>query len=95
MVIEVDDMCSEDLQKYFEKAFQFIEEGRKNGKVLVHCAAGISRSSTVVVAYMMKKKGINWKKALEEVQSKHSMAYPNMGFRTQLQKYQAELGIKD
>ena len=75
---------------------RFIEEGRKGkNKVLVHCAAGVSRSSTVVVSYIMKNKNIGWKKALEEVQSKHPMAFPNMGFREQLQKYQALLNIKE
>ena len=67
---------------------RFIEEGRKgNNKVLLHCAAGVSRSSTVVVSYQ--------KRALEEVQLNHPMAFPNMGFREQLQKYQALLNIKE
>ena len=44
---------------FFDIAFQFIDEGRKEGCVLVHCNAGISRASTFVIGYLMKTEGKN------------------------------------
>ena len=47
-----------ELNKYFGHTFVAIENGLKNGNVLVHCVAGISRSSSIIIAYLMKKN--NW-----------------------------------
>ena len=50
----------------FEKAADVIADARSQGKrVLVHCAAGVSRSSTAVMAYMMLHEGMGWADALE------------------------------
>ena len=37
------DIKSENISQYFNKCSKFIKEGLKNGSVLVHCGAGISR----------------------------------------------------
>jgi protein-tyrosine phosphatase len=73
---------------------RFIEEARKKGKVLVHCAAGISRSSALVAAYIMKLKHIPYDSAMEIVRNKHLIAFPNSGYSRQLVEYQEELKIK-
>ena len=49
-------------------------------KVLVHCAAGISRSGTVVVAYMMAKYNIRYEDAVRMVRAKRGCVCPNQGF---------------
>ena len=38
----------------------FIENGLKQGNVLVHCAAGVSRSASAIIAYLMKYKKISF-----------------------------------
>lgn len=43
------------MENNIEDCIEFIDEGLKHGNVLIHCIAGISRSATVVVAYLMKK----------------------------------------
>ncbi|KAH9529722.1 Dual specificity protein phosphatase 3 [Dermatophagoides farinae] len=61
MGIEALDMSAFPLYQHFYSATDFIESALKqsNGKILVHCGEGISRSSTLVIAYLMIKKGMN------------------------------------
>jgi len=43
------------INSYLEKALSFIDEGTKDGKVLVHCKAGVNRSATLVLAYLVTR----------------------------------------
>ncbi|KAK6813421.1 hypothetical protein RU639_011243 [Aspergillus parasiticus] len=54
------------------------------GAVLVHCDMGISRSPTVIIAYLMRKYGIDREDALTFVQSKQKVK-PSANFTRQLQ----------
>jgi protein-tyrosine phosphatase len=55
LLINVDDNWNADIRSYFERTNDFLHSARTNNeKALVHCAAGISRSSTIVLAYLMK-----------------------------------------
>eukprot|EP00118_Oscarella_pearsei_P028862 m.3138 g.3138 ORF g.3138 m.3138 type:complete len:321 (+) comp9070_c0_seq1:290-1252(+) len=55
--VSVRDSGVENIRIHFQKAIDFIEAARVgNGRVLVHCFAGISRSATVAIAYIMKNK---------------------------------------
>jgi protein-tyrosine phosphatase len=44
-VINAFDLPSYKMTPHFEEAYQFIDSSLKQGNVLVHCAAGISRVS--------------------------------------------------
>ena len=66
-----------------------IEHG---GNVLVHCYAGISRSTSIVIAYLMKNKKMSFNKALELIKEKRGKIQPNSGFVLQLKAYEKELG---
>lgn len=66
LILPAEDIPSFDISKHFDTGISFIDRHRKHTNVLVHCHAGtrpryegISRSSTMVIAYLMKKKG--WK----------------------------------
>lgn len=63
-------------------------EGYPNAKVLVHCNWGKSRSVAMVLAYLMKRKGLTLDGALAYVQSKRCIAQPNEGFMRQLKAYE-------
>ncbi|KAN0055457.1 hypothetical protein ACTA71_008569 [Dictyostelium dimigraforme] len=86
--IDIYDSPSVDIMKYFDKTFQFIEEGRKDGGVLVHCFAGISRSATICIAYIMRKLNISFEDAHGLVSDARPIIYPNESFIKQLKKYE-------
>lgn len=53
--LEAADNGVQNLRQFFEEAFEFIERARRaNSGVLIHCHAGVSRSPTIAVAYLMK-----------------------------------------
>ena len=81
-----------DIKKYFEESGKFINEAIKNnGNVLVHCHAGVSRSSTILIAYVMKYQGMKFDKVLELLRSKREKVNPNEGFIKQLKEYEKEI----
>ncbi|XP_057771807.1 dual specificity protein phosphatase 1-like [Salvia miltiorrhiza] len=87
-IIEVPDREDVKLSQYFDECFAFIDEARASGGgVLVHCFAGRSRSVTVVVAYLMFKRGMSLSDALGYVRMKRPTICPNRGFISQLQEY--------
>ncbi|XP_027332497.1 dual specificity protein phosphatase 1-like isoform X2 [Abrus precatorius] len=71
--------------------YKVIDARRHGGGVLVHCFAGRSRSVTVIVAYLMKTRGMCFSEALRYVESKRPAASPNRGFIDQLKDFEKSL----
>jgi protein-tyrosine phosphatase len=83
--IPVEDSETQDISQYFLQAIQTIEKAKQEGKqVLVHCAAGVSRSPTLVIAYLMWSRKMSRKEAYEYVSDKRPIIDPNDGFMDQL-----------
>lgn len=77
------------IDKYFEECNDFIIDSQKeNGNILVHCMYGMSRSATIVLAYLIKKKSMAYENAIAFVREKKPNIHPNVGFIKQLKKYQ-------
>ncbi|KYQ92826.1 putative protein tyrosine phosphatase [Tieghemostelium lacteum] len=91
LVLNVMDMEEENIEQYFEETFKFIEKGREEGAVLVHCQAGISRSASICIAYCIRKLKITYEDAHGIVQDARSIIYPNEGFIKQLQAYEHKI----
>jgi protein-tyrosine phosphatase len=51
--------------------------------------AGMSRSVTVAVAYIMSVTNLGWKEALKVVKVGRAVANPNLGFQRQLDEFEA------
>lgn len=66
-------------------------EGVGRGPILVHCAAGVSRSVTVVLAALMHLEGMALKDAFLMVKARRSIVYPNRGFLSTLMEVEKEL----
>ncbi|XP_055902620.1 protein phosphatase Slingshot isoform X1 [Eupeodes corollae] len=83
------DTPDQNLSQYFSICNDFIHAARlRDGNVLIHCLAGMSRSVTVTVAYIMSATNLNWKEALKVVRAGRAVANPNLGFQTQLQEFE-------
>lgn len=89
--VPLDDDYREDISQYFLQVIQFIDQARKEGPVLVHCAGGISRSPTLVTAYLMWEHGWTRKEALEYVIARRKIVDPNDGFMDQLLAFEGVL----
>ncbi|XP_035220928.1 dual specificity protein phosphatase MPK-4-like isoform X2 [Stegodyphus dumicola] len=88
LFIDLEDSPDCDILSCFERSNAFIKEGQDKGGCLVHCYGGVSRSATLVVAYLMKKYSIGVDEALQKVKNKRYCACPNAGFLSQLRLYE-------
>lgn len=61
------------------------------GRVLVHCQAGISRSATICLAYLMMKKRVRLEEAFEFVKQRRSIISPNFSFMGQLLQFESQV----
>uniref|UniRef100_A0A8D0HVE9 Dual specificity protein phosphatase 15 n=1 Tax=Sphenodon punctatus TaxID=8508 RepID=A0A8D0HVE9_SPHPU len=82
------DIPEANIKKHFKECINFIHSCRlRGGNCLVHCLAGISRSTTIVLAYIMAVTELNWREALESVRAARPVVSPNPGFRQQLEEF--------
>lgn len=95
LILEASDTPSQDLLLFMEQTNGFIHKARKEGgKVLVHCLVGASRSVTITIAYVMLVTNLGWRDTLSALRAARSLANPNLGFQTQLSKYEDEMLAK-
>lgn len=62
-----------------------------DGKVLVHCQAGVSRSATVCIAYVMYKNNMTLEDAFDLVRSRRGVISPNLNFMQQLKEFENDI----
>ncbi|EOY08826.1 PREDICTED: dual specificity protein phosphatase 12 [Theobroma cacao] len=93
MAVPIRDMESENLLDYLDACFDFIDQSRKEGSVLVHCFAGVSRSAAIITAYLMRTEQLSQEDALESLRQTCEFVCPNDGFLEQLKMFE-EMGHK-
>ncbi|EFX75616.1 hypothetical protein DAPPUDRAFT_3151, partial [Daphnia pulex] len=90
--IPITDHWSQNLASFFPSAIGFIDGARERQEgVLVHCLAGISRSVTITVAYLMYKMSMSLNDAYDFVRRKKSNISPNFNFMGQLLDFERQL----
>lgn len=90
--VPVKDTRESNLLDYFDKVADLIEKTRQDdGRSLVHCVAGVSRSVSLVLAYLMKYSNMSLKSAFQYVRSVRPQVRPNIGFFKQLIEYEQRL----
>uniref|UniRef100_A0A3B4BFN4 Dual specificity protein phosphatase n=1 Tax=Periophthalmus magnuspinnatus TaxID=409849 RepID=A0A3B4BFN4_9GOBI len=82
--VPANDLPTFDLSPFFYPAAEFIHQAlTTGGKVLVHCAVGVSRSAALVLAYLMIHHHLSLLSSIRHVQQKRWI-FPNRGFLRQL-----------
>lgn len=82
--LAVEDDDAQNLSEHFETAWHFMDEAMSKGSVFVHCMMGMSRSSTIVLAYMMKRRSMSLLDAYVWAKQRREIVSPNPGFMRQL-----------
>ncbi|XP_045779835.1 dual specificity protein phosphatase 22-like [Maniola jurtina] len=88
LFIRAHDSPSTNLLSYFPMSNSFIEDGLRKGNVLVHCHYGVSRSATLIIAYIMQKYKMSFERAYSFVRQRRKFINPNSGFVSQLKEYE-------
>jgi predicted protein tyrosine phosphatase len=91
--INIEDFPFAELAAHLPTTTAFIHDalkGHSEARVLVHCAEGISRSASVVAAFLMAQYGWTPGEAVGYVKEKRKIANPNFGFVKQLYEYGRE-----
>ena len=84
--IDLNDYIEDSLIPHIDKCIQFIKEN-KDKKIFAHCNAGISRSPSIVIAYLIKELKYSFKDAFNLVKSNRNIK-PNEKFIQELQNLQ-------
>ncbi|KAG5839099.1 hypothetical protein ANANG_G00201340 [Anguilla anguilla] len=94
MRIPVNDNYCEKLLPWLEKTNDFIDKAKvSNCRVIVHCLAGISRSATIAIAYIMKTMGLSSDDAYRFVKDRRPSISPNFNFLGQLLEFEKGLRL--
>lgn len=89
--ISVEDDPNADMFSHFDGTSDWITSALKSHTahtVLVHCRMGVSRSSTLVIAHLMKTEGLSRRAAQASVFALRPCIKPNRGFQRQLDAYE-------
>ena len=87
--VRLEDEGESNLSSHFEDIFRFMREAVLDQQaVLVHCEAGISRSATTVIAYLMKFHSMTLGQAFEHTKERRRIINPNTGFVEQLRRFE-------
>ncbi|XP_061078332.1 dual specificity protein phosphatase 8 isoform X2 [Conger conger] len=94
MRIPVNDNYCEKLLPWLDKTNDFIDKAKvSNCRVIVHCLAGISRSATIAIAYIMKTMGLSSDDAYRFVKDRRPSISPNFNFLGQLLEFEKDLRL--
>jgi Dual specificity phosphatase, catalytic domain len=88
--VPVNDECEADILTFLDGATWFLHQAlcQHRTNVLVHCQQGISRSATVVMAFLIRYYSMTRDEAFLHVKSWRPIVCPNPGFWRQLEQYE-------
>lgn len=94
--ISADDDEADPLENHFHRVHAILTAAEQADKVvLVHCAAGISRSATLVIAHLMLRNKWTYAEAHAHVQRCRPIITPNDGFVKALKALERQIRMGD
>lgn len=79
------DLPEANLEHSLRKCIPFIQQAKcQNRNILVHCNAGVSRSASVIIGYLILVEGYSYVEAYNIVKNARNCIQPNTGFEKQL-----------
>ena len=94
LTLNIRDNVSENIECLFFKCINYINEAKeKQGRVLIHCYKGVSRSVSILISYLIYLYKWTYDEAFDFVQSKRSIANPNIGFYLQLKTFHKRITL--
>ncbi|XP_051950436.1 dual specificity protein phosphatase 2-like [Xyrauchen texanus] len=90
--LKVEDSLAADIRVLFPEAIRFIDSVKESGgRVLVHCQAGISRSATICLAYLIHTRHVRLEEAFDFVKRRRQVISPNLAFMGQLLQFETDV----
>lgn len=89
--IDILDLPETNIVEYFDRVFSYVQDVQeKGGKSFIHCNAGISRSASFAIGFLMKSQAMTYHQAFNKCRETRSIR-PNSGFEKQLKAYETIL----
>lgn len=94
MYVYISDNEQANIMQYFGPTYDFLTKkiDNENKKVFVHCHAGLSRSATIVICYLMQRRHLSLADAYRQVLERRKIK-PNNSFMRQLQMHECNLSL--
>jgi atypical dual specificity phosphatase len=83
--VAIDDGQAMDFS-HLTEAVDFIHSRIRNGKVMVHCLMGVSRSSTIILCYLHEC-GFSLREAMDLIKKKRPEAQPHIALYNSVREY--------
>jgi len=90
------DIPEEQIHEFFTESNTYFDQvlnESPDNKIFIHCICGVSRSSTLLAAYLMYKLQLSAEDAVTSIQKCRPVVQPNEGFMEQLENYQKTLEL--
>ncbi|MGL5264295.1 MAG: dual specificity protein phosphatase family protein [Candidatus Rhabdochlamydia sp.] len=86
--IPLSDELNASITPYLAASVNFIKKAQKEGgSVLSHCEQGLSRSVSIVIAYLISEEGMTYRSALNKIREVRPQAQPNPTFAKELNQF--------
>lgn len=89
--LDIKDSNDFNIDEYFEKGIEFIKTAKENkekGNLFIHCQQGKSRSSAILISYLIKEEKYTTDEAYKYLKKKRRMIMPNLGFMFKLRAFE-------